>query len=575
MKKVFFKKISSFILSVMILSVSAGNAFIMTQNIAVTHAILPAVIGYDIMYDLCYYIGSVSLGYSCSREMPEVNIHNDDVARFGYNAIVTMNDYGFFDPGGSANGWQQNTAVLGAVVEGGQYVFGTEAFKQVAESSFTVIQGGKNDGDGDGDDDDDDDENDNIIHFPKQAGDTAKKWFALTAAGAAGIATFISSEYQKWVNGDQDSLLAEFWAEFNDTFSDYDLIQNLDGSYHVMGYGKRGWLSSDTYEKDGVDLIYDDIVKIGIPFAVGDLTNGFDLYVYKSSNDYQSLIIKYDMYRNGTLWSKNATASSIGYSWWISFGVNIPVFSTREAAFAAFASNDFSSALNYAKTYRVADWLADDEYWNQQNLIDPLTGLNALSSWYNIARHQGLNALGLDPAADDLAEYIRDYFAQLGTDILPEVDPALAPVKFPATVEDVVFDPASNPAVYPASDPGTGTNPDPGTGGDTDPGTNPGGDSGSGSDTDVDMDENDYRVELRTFFPFCIPFDFIALLDVLDADPVAPRFEFPVVIPALDYKETVTLDMSIFDDVAEVARLCEKVGFIIFLMFATSKVIRW
>lgn len=89
------------------------------------------------------------------------------------------------------------------------------------------------------------------------------------------------------------------------------------------------------------------------------------------------------------------------------------------------------------------------------------------------------------------------------------------------------------------------------------------------------MKVSDYQVDLRGLFPFCIPFDFIALLEVLDADPVAPCFTFPVVIPALDYREDFKLDLSIFDDVAKVIRICEKVSFLIFLMFATSKVIRW
>lgn len=89
------------------------------------------------------------------------------------------------------------------------------------------------------------------------------------------------------------------------------------------------------------------------------------------------------------------------------------------------------------------------------------------------------------------------------------------------------------------------------------------------------MDAADYKVELTGVFPFCIPFDFIALLKTLDAAPRAPCFDFPVVIPALDYREDVKLDLSIFDDVAKVIRLCEKVSFILFLMFVTSKVIRW
>ena len=93
--------------------------------------------------------------------------------------------------------------------------------------------------------------------------------------------------------------------------------------------------------------------------------------------------------------------------------------------------------------------------------------------------------------------------------------------------------------------------------------------------TETEIEISDYQVDLRRIFPFCIPFDFIALVNVLDADPVAPCFTFPVVIPALDYREDFKLDLSIFDDVAKVIRICEKVSFLIFLMFATSKVIRW
>ena len=49
--------------------------------------------------------------------------------------------------------------------------------------------------------------------------------------------------------------------------------------------------------------------------------------------------------------------------------------------------------------------------------------------------------------------------------------------------------------------------------------------------------------------------------------------------PACDhyhrYREDVKLDLSIFNDVADVIRSCEKISFILFLMFITSKVIRW
>lgn len=258
----------------------------------------------------------------------------------------------------------------------------------------------------------------------------------------------------------------------------------------------------------------------------------------------------------------------------VSLSFNIPIYASQQAYEDAFSSGDYSGALNYAKEYRIADWLSDD--WAGV-LTDPLTGLQALGDWANIARHQGLSALGNELDLASFQNYLRDFFANLGTnpgtDPQPVVDPAKAPILYPsgdaegALDPDTDIDPARKPVILPdpsikpdpEPDPGPGTDPDP------DPGVTP----------LPDMDAADYKVELTGIFPFCIPFDFVALLKTLDAEPRAPCFNFPVVIPALNYREDVKLDLSTFDDVAKVIRLCEKVSFILFLMFVTSKVIRW
>ena len=110
------------------------------------------------------------------------------------------------------------------------------------------------------------------------------------------------------------------------------------------------------------------------------------------------------------------------------------------------------------------------------------------------------------------------------------------------------------------------------------------------TDTDTETDEEtddtagvvvpdagsmEYTVGLTSLFPFCIPFDFIALLQVLDADAEAPCFEIPFVVPALNIDMTVQLDMSFLDPVMEIWRLGELGCFILLLISATSKVIRW
>ena len=91
----------------------------------------------------------------------------------------------------------------------------------------------------------------------------------------------------------------------------------------------------------------------------------------------------------------------------------------------------------------------------------------------------------------------------------------------------------------------------------------------------VDTDTGSYEVDLTYIFPFCLPFDFIRLLDALDAEPVTPVFEFPFVVPALDIDITVTLDMSFLEPAMEVFRTGETVGFIILLIVLTQRVIKW
>ena len=129
----------------------------------------------------------------------------------------------------------------------------------------------------------------------------------------------------------------------------------------------------------------------------------------------------------------------------------------------------------------------------------------------------------------------------------------------------------------PDTDTDTGTETKPDTGTDTGTETKPDIDTGDGTDTDPgeEMDAEGYKVDLTMIFPFCLPFDLIAFFDALSAEPVTPVFEFPFVVPALDYNENVTIDLSIFDGVMEIFRLGELGCFIIMLIYATSKLIKW
>lgn len=79
----------------------------------------------------------------------------------------------------------------------------------------------------------------------------------------------------------------------------------------------------------------------------------------------------------------------------------------------------------------------------------------------------------------------------------------------------------------------------------------------------------DYTLDLRDFFPFCIPFDIYALLSLLAAEPEAPKFEFDLWIPYADYNWHIVIDLSRWDNVAAALRTMELLLFIVGLGVAT------
>lgn len=88
------------------------------------------------------------------------------------------------------------------------------------------------------------------------------------------------------------------------------------------------------------------------------------------------------------------------------------------------------------------------------------------------------------------------------------------------------------------------------------------------SDT-ISQEVNDYQVDgLMSVFPFCIPFDIYNFFDCLAAEPVAPSFEWRFYVPGI-CDETIELDLSDFDTVAQIVRTMELLAFIVGLAFVT------
>lgn len=172
-------------------------------------------------------------------------------------------------------------------------------------------------------------------------------------------------------------------------------------------------------------------------------------------------------------------------------------------------------------------------------------------------------------------------------DSLPEVHPLSLPVPSvsPGT------DPGTDPSVQPGTNPQSGVIVVPDVGelvGDLN-------DDGVAQDNDdLDSDDQAYKTHfLRNLFPFCLPFDLADLFRALCADPEAPVFSIPLAFPDLaggsysfdnDYASVTTagdgtyyirLDLSFMNGVMSVFRLCMLVSFIILLIFATGKLIKW
>lgn len=82
---------------------------------------------------------------------------------------------------------------------------------------------------------------------------------------------------------------------------------------------------------------------------------------------------------------------------------------------------------------------------------------------------------------------------------------------------------------------------------------------------------------LEKLFPFCLPFDLMDFIGVLDATPQAPKFTIPFKYPTRGGTETydIVIDLSSFDSVAELLRDMECLAFIVGLIMITrSRMIR-
>ena len=575
------KRIVCVLLSVMILFFGVSNSYFSPVKMDQVEAAGTVVLGYETMQAICYYFGSLVLGYSSVAEVPDLTEEQIEKVGHAYiKSLFTVNGV----PDHVADKLAMANQALFTLISNKQaYVFGSEALKEVAETDFQVIMGGNN-----GDEE------------PSPSPDEKKKLNIGKAIGCIGAlsvfgATVFEESLKFYIdkfNNNDDVFLDEYINSLG-YFTDYTITNGLY-QYSNPAYFKTEWTFSSgntlifesnignftskfpyVFYSDIETRRYDFCVSVNsIPYRGNEPLSSDDSYIYASNGWNRTR--RYDA--NGILTDDSGISlhkgaysnisSSIPSTYEFIFNSNVPFFANKNDAIEAIKNGNFTSALNYGKSFKNADWLQDN--WDGE-LFDPLTGLSYLNDLANLAKHQGLNAIGNDPSLDDMKQHLRDIIANLksGYDPVtdPSVDPALDPICYPDTIPTPVIDPTADVVLQPAKDPTPSPNPDPSPSTSPKPTTQP-------TPSPGEIDSSQPVVDLSKFFPFCIPFDLIHLVQALDADPVAPKWSLKLEPPQFPVEWEVTIDLSQFESLAKIFRTGETLLFVVGLILITRGIIK-
>lgn len=455
------KRIACVLLSVMILFFGVSNSYfspVKMDNVNAAEA-EALYMTYQTMQAICYYFGSLVLGYSSVAEVPDLT--EEQIEKVGHAYIKSL-----FTVNGAPDSVADklataNQALFTLISNKQAYVFGSEALKEVAETEFQVIMGGNNGEEEPSPSPDKDGKK------PLNLGNVVDCLGALSVAGYSIFEDSLQYYLDKFSKGEECFLDQEYLAQLlKEKYFDSEIIdQMLSGeTYELKVVGASSVEKCSTCGNSGTSIVQFPSEAVGLHclnFSFEDYGKVYyDHWYYDNSRRGIYTI-------NETLWSYSCHPGVItrGNA---AFGAesvasNIPVFRSFDDVRNFLQSGvGYENALNYLKEFRIADWLQED--WAGE-LVDPLTGLSYLNDLANLAKHQGLNALGNDPSLDDMKQHLRDIIANLqpGYDPVtnPSVDPALDPICYPDTIPMPIIDPTADVVLRPAEDPTPSPDPDP------------------------------------------------------------------------------------------------------------------
>ena len=595
MKKVITKIICT-LLIVAVLTVSVGTKYFDTNHMdkvqAGTIVVTFAGISIATIAEICLFVGATALSAYGIYEGYE---NRDEIARFGKEFIDSCNE--------TVDGW-----VMQFVDASGQdYVFGSEALELVRDTDWSVIQGGLPP---EGDPNKKDDKDKDKFHIP---GDPMTHVAQFTALGATWFTTNAKGIYQDWcdiLDGwiGKDTPVPEnnvLYNNFPQPISDSDIAAQWSGNpvsyssisieHYNTNDSKLGLFNTQTLRDYSgqcstplagsiVTTLYPNsnqkeiVLRIWTIYGGKVVTHALDCknYNYKNGQFIGSgSVTSYGTSVIGTI--KPRSDGTYSYAT-LNVNASFPIFSSIEAAQNyLLTGTGYEDALNYAKDYRIADWL--DQDW-AGTLIDPLVNIGlSLAQLIALCKQLGLKVVqGL--SAQELLDLLKNTLPKLNPEILPGqsptpvvVDPELDPIYYPDP--DVHPDKPPRPVIDP--DPVKNPTPTPTPTPDPEPTPTPEPDPLDIPIEDVvptvDSSFGDIAGSIRYKFPFSIPWDLHHLFKKMANTPKAPYFELPIVIERYGINEVIIVDMAKFQKLSNMSRTLFTLIFILGLIKLTMLVV--
>lgn len=366
----------------------------------------------------------------------------------------------------------------------------------------------------------------------------------------SGLVGSISAFILALKNGEVEGIAPEtyFNADGMVDFTDSDVINQSSGKKYYFYNHISGTIKHSS--SHGVESWYQIVTYSSTKRCAGTVTaigNNYKVSFWDENLNFPTRESYYGKYSCG-----NET-TSLYDNMVCNYSATVPLFTSMDAAQNYLKTGKgYKDAINYKPTL-----------YNYPSLANSLS--NSLASW---------TGTRLSPATlqKTYTGVKNAYETEIKPNVDTEKDTDTNTKTYVDTVTKVVTETVVKPDTDTGTEPGTETKPNTGT---TTPGTGTGTGTGTDTDADPETDVENYKRDLRLVFPFCLPFDLIALLDALDAEPVTPCFDFPFVVDALDINMTIKLDLAFLDDVAEKIRLFETIGFVISLITVTHKMIKW